>query len=117
MSESTLNIASDSRCTHLDALNRRCRMNLSSSHPTFCEHHAAQAQQAVEADRIASALTAPGADPKTPAEINRVLSQLFTAVSLKKIDLRQGALLAYIAQLMIQTTKISDPQAHLAKTQ
>ena len=116
MSDTTLITASDSRCTHLDALNRRCRMNLSASHPALCEHHAAQAQQAAEADRLATALTAPGADPKTPAEINRVLSQLFTAVSLKKIDLRQGALLAYIAQLMIQTTKISDSQNHLART-
>jgi hypothetical protein len=117
MSESTLNIASDSRCTHLDALNRRCRMNRSASHPSLCEHHALQAQQAAEADRIASTLTGPGADLKTPADINRVLAQLFSAVSLKKIDLRQGALLAYIAQLMIQTTKSSDSQTHLAKTQ
>jgi hypothetical protein len=116
MSDTTLLIASDSRCTHLDALDRRCRMNLSASHPTLCEHHATQAQQAVEADRIATALTGPGTDLKTPADINRVLSQLFSAVSLKKIDLRQGALLAYIAQLMIQTTKVSDSQTHLAKT-
>ena len=116
MSETTLDFSSDSRCTHLDALNRRCRMNRSASHPSLCEHHATQAQQAAEADRLSTALTAPGADPKTPAEINRVLSQLFSAVSHHKIDLRQGALLAYIAQLMIQTTKIPDSQNHLAKT-
>jgi hypothetical protein len=116
MSDTTSIISSDSRCTHLDALHRRCRMNRSASHPSLCEHHATQAQQATEADRLSTALTAPGAGPKTPADINRVLSQLFSAVSLRKIDLRQGALLAYIAQLMIQTTKTSDSQTHLAKT-
>jgi hypothetical protein len=117
MSDTTSIIATDSRCTHLDALNRRCRMNRSASHPSLCEHHATQAQQAAETDRLATALTAPGAEPKTPADINRVLSQLFSAVSLKKIDLRQGALLAYIAQFMIQTTKISDTHVQLSKTQ
>jgi hypothetical protein len=51
------------------------------------------------------------------SDIKRVLSQPFSAASLKEIDLRQGALLAYIAQLMIQTTKISDPHLQLPKTQ
>jgi hypothetical protein len=106
-----------SRCTHLDALNCRCRMNLSPSHPSLCAHHDVLAQQAAETDRLSSALTSPDRDIKTPSDINQVLAQLFSAVSLRKIDLRQGALLAYIAQLMIQTTKVADVKAQLPKSQ
>ena len=106
----------NSRCTHLDAMHRRCRMNLSGAHPSFCAHHAALALQSAEADRLAAALTAPSPDFKTSEDINRVLAQLFSAVSLKKIDLRQGALLAYIAQLMIQTAKLSESQTTLGTT-
>jgi len=75
------------------------------------------AQQAAEADRLFSALTATSPDVKTPSDINLVLAQLFSPVSLRKIDLRQGALLAYIAQLMIQTTKVADSKAQLPKSQ
>jgi hypothetical protein len=59
----------------------------------------------------------PDPDIKTPSHINQVLAQLFSAVSLRKINLRQGALLAYIAQLMIQTTKVADTRAQLPKSQ
>ncbi len=77
------------------------------------------AQQAAEADRLSSALTATSPDPdiKTPSDINQVLAQLFSAVSLRIIALRQGALLAYIAQRMIQTTKVADVKAQLPKSQ
>jgi hypothetical protein len=77
----------------------------------------ALALQAAEADRLSSALTATSPDVKTSSDINLVLAQLFSAVSLRKIDLRQGALLAYIAQLMIQTTKVADSKAQLPKSQ
>jgi hypothetical protein len=39
-----------------------------------------------------------------------------SAVSLKKIDLRQGALLAYIAQPMLQTSKASDTKTAARKS-
>jgi hypothetical protein len=80
------------------------------------------AQQAAKADRLSSALTATSLDPdiktdiRTPCDINQVLAQLFSAVSLRKIDLRQGALLDYIVQLMIQTTKVADVKAQLPKS-
>ncbi len=81
--------------------------------------HDVLAQQAAEADRLSSALTATSPDPdiKTPSDINQVLAQLFSAVSLRIIALRQGALLAYIAQRMIQTTKVADVKAQLPKSQ
>jgi len=81
------------------------------------------AEQADEADRLSSTLSATSPDPdkktdiKTPSDINQVLAQLFSAVSLRKIDLRQGALFAYIAQLMIQTTKVAEAKAQLPKSQ
>lgn len=53
---------------------------------------------------------------KSAADINAVLAQLFSAVSNKRIDRRQGALLAYIAQLMLQSLKLPHPPAPLAKT-
>lgn len=91
-------------------------MNLSCSHPSLCAHHATLAQQAAEAEHLSSALTSPSPDFKTPADINQVLAQLFSAVSLKKIDLRQGALLAYIAQLMLQSTKVAEAKTQIPKT-
>ena len=66
-----------------------------------------------ETDRLSSALTATSPDPdiKDASDINQALAQLFSAVSLRKIALRQGALLAYIAQLMIQTAKAQLPKS------
>ena len=98
------------RCAHLDAHQRRCRMLVSPAHPTLCGHHATAERQAAEAARFTAILTN-SADTKSAAEINAVLAQLFSAVSNKKVDVRQGALLAYIAQLMLQTLKLSDPVA------
>jgi len=70
-------------------------------------------RQAAEAARFTAILTN-SADTKSASEINAVLAQLFSAVSNKKVDVRQGALLAYIAQLMLQTLKLADPAtAHL----
>ena len=96
------------RCHHLDAQLRRCRMSVSPNHPTLCGHHATHERQAAEAARLAAHLTEPSPDFKSAADINRVLAQLFSAVSNKRVDLRQGALLAYITQLMLQTTKLPD---------
>lgn len=98
------------RCSHLDANQRRCRMLVSSAHPTLCAHHASQERQRALAARLASELTASAPGTRSAPEINRVLAQLFSAVSDRKIDLRQGALLAYIAQLMLQTIKLGEPQ-------
>jgi hypothetical protein len=97
------------RCTHLDASLRRCRQLIGTTHPNLCAQHATAALQAAEAARLNAALTEPAPDLKTPADINRVLAQLFSAVSTKKVDLRQGALLAYIAQLMLRTNKLANP--------
>jgi hypothetical protein len=99
----------DSRCTHLDAGARRCRQLICTAHSSLCVQHAEAAKQEAEAARLATALTSATPDLKNADDINRVLAQLFSAVSTKKIDLRQGALLAYIAQLMIQTTKSHEP--------
>lgn len=100
------------RCSHLDSGQRRCRMVVSPNHPTLCAHHAVSEGQAAETVRLAAELTG-SPNMKSAAEINAVLAQLFSAVSNKKIDVRQGALLAYIAQLMLQTLKLPDPAAQL----
>jgi hypothetical protein len=93
-------------------------MNLAPSHASLCALHVVLVQQAAKADRLSSALTATSPDPdiKTPCDINQALAQLFSAVSLRKIDLLRCALLAYIAQLMIQTTKVADVKAQLPKS-
>jgi hypothetical protein len=82
-------------------------MTVSPNHATLCGQHALAESQASEAARIAGQLTQPAV--KTPAEINAVLAQLFGAVVQRKIDVRQATLLAYIAQLMLQTHKLAEP--------
>lgn len=99
------------RCSHLDAAQRRCRMLVSATHPSLCGHHAELERQAAEAARLATELTGASLETKSAAEINQVLAQLFSAVSNKKVDVRQASLLAYIAQLMLQTIKLSQPSA------
>jgi hypothetical protein len=71
----------------------------------LCATHASEASQAAEALRLAESQL--GA--RSLSEINAVLAELFSAVSNKQIDVRRGALLAYVAQLMIQTTKAPAP--------
>jgi len=106
-----MNTPEPNRCSHLDANQRRCRMLLSPGHPTLCAHHATQERQDAETARLAAQLAEPTPGSKSAADINVVLAQLFSAVSNKRIDQRQGALLAYIAQLMLQSLKLSDPAA------
>lgn len=101
-------VVSPNRCAHLDAGNRRCRMTVSPNHKTLCGQHALAERQATEATRLAAQLTQ--TEMKTPAEINFVLAQLYDAVSQRKIDTRQATLLAYIAQLMLQTHKLAEAQ-------
>lgn len=108
-----IELSEPNRCSHLDANSRRCRMTVSPTHATLCGQHALAERQAATAAHIAARLTHPAM--KTPAEINAVLAELFTAVSRKKVDLREAALLAYIAQLMLQTLKAPDPQPALPK--
>lgn len=91
------------RCSHLDAANRRCRMLVAQGNIRFCAAHATEAAQAAEAHRLA----AQQYGARSLEEINSVLAELFSAVSQRKVDLRHGTLLAYIAQLMIQTNKQS----------
>ena len=84
-------------------------MLVSPNHKSLCAQHTLAERQATEASRLAAQLTQPAM--KTPAQVNFVLAQLYDAVSQRKVDIRQATLLAYIAQLMLQTHKLAEPAA------
>jgi hypothetical protein len=93
------------RCRYTSAHGRRCLNPLRSGTAGFCiiherlneQHNDAQAQSI--SDQLFSGV------PKlsTREELGRVMAQLFTLIAQRKIRQREGALLAYVASLLLQT--------------
>lgn len=94
-----------SLCQFSFADGRRCRMLRIPSHPDFCYTHARADLQEREANRLGAELaqTLTG-NFMTATDVNHALGRLYTAVARGQIDPRRAASMAYIAQLLLQST-------------
>jgi hypothetical protein len=80
-------------------------MPRAADHHSYCVHHSREDRQLLEAERIGELLAAsPSGEYLTATDINSVLGKLYTAIALNRIPYRNAALLAYVGQLLLQST-------------
>ena len=92
-----------SRCLFSTADGRRCTMLRAPSHESLCAFHAQQEQQILDAERVGAELASLSGEFKTVNDLNHVLGKLFTLKAQNRISARDAAVLAYIAQLLMQS--------------
>src|SRR5579883_1223447 len=108
------------RCCHIDAQGRRCRMLLAGPSAEaltdetalvagLCSHHAQRLLRSRRAAKMTAAdLLASVGEFTDPVSVNRFLANLARMVALKRIPRRDGAVLAYIAQLILNSQAAQD---------
>jgi hypothetical protein len=75
----------------------------SGSRNLFCAFHAKQEMQVYDAKAVSREILGPLDDFRSACAINRVLGKLFTVTVEDRIPIRNAAVLAAIAQLMLRT--------------
>jgi hypothetical protein len=93
------------RCRFTSAHGRRCLNPLRSATAGFCIIHERFNEQQTDADvqSVSSELLSGGPNLLNREEVGRVIAQLFTLIAEQRIKPRHGALLAYVASLLLQT--------------
>jgi hypothetical protein len=95
-------------CHYTFSDNRRCRMLRHTNHPTLCPFHARDEQQLLESHNLGAQIaTSYTGDYLTAADINHVLSKVFTALAQNRIPQRTAATLAYLGQIMLHTLPLT----------
>ena len=95
-------------CHYTFSDNRRCRMLRQTNHPTLCPFHARDEQQLLESHNLGAEIaTSYTGDYLTAADINHVLSKVFTALAQNRIPQRTAATLAYLGQVMLLTLPLA----------
>jgi hypothetical protein len=93
------------RCKFTSTHGRRCKNPHNSNANNFCivhQRHAEKLEDA-QAQSISDQLFSGAPELRTREELGRVMAQLFTLIAQRKIRQREGALLAYVASLLLQT--------------
>ncbi len=102
MTEKRTGSSSSKFCEFPFSDGRRCRMLRAPDHPTLCLFHARDEQELRVAREFGAHLAASlTGDYLTAADINHVLSKVFTALAQKRISQRDAATLAYLGQLLL----------------
>ncbi len=92
----------DTRCAHVSADGRRCRLQRSANR-RYCLSHWNSRQEYANAKRISKQLLGSLDQFKTANSINQALGKLFALVAKDRIPTRHANLLAYISQLLLQS--------------
>jgi hypothetical protein len=94
------------RCCFSFSDGRYCRMPRAADHPEYCIHHSREDRQLLETERIGALLAAtPSGEFLTATDVNSVLGKLYTAIALNRIPHRNAALMAYVGQLLLNSTQ------------
>ena len=93
------------RCRYTSAHGRRCLNPLRSGNSGFCliHDHLLEKQNDAELQAISDELFSGGPSLGTREELGRVMAKLFTLIAQKRVSRHDGALLAYVASLLLQT--------------
>jgi hypothetical protein len=95
----------EDRCRYTSAHGRRCLNPLRSGNSGFCliHDHLLEKQNDAELQSISDELFSGGPELSTREELGRVMAKLFTLIAQKRVSRHHGALLAYVASLLLQT--------------
>ena len=96
-------VSDKNRCRFTTIDGRQCRMYRSKGHKTLCLTHAQQESQLLDAAAVAEELIGPVKGYQTAICVNRTLGCLFNLVAQKRISRQDGALLAFIGQMMLHS--------------
>ena len=98
-------ILDENRCRYSSAHGRRCLNPLRSATAGFCVIHERfnEQQKDSEAQSVSAELLSGGPNLQNRTDVGRVIAQLFTMIAQRRIRQREGALLAYVASLLLQT--------------
>jgi hypothetical protein len=96
-------ILDKNRCRFTTIDGRRCRMYRAKGHKSLCLTHAQQEEQMLNAETVAAELIGPVHEYQTALCVNRTLGCLFNLIAQKRISNKDGALLAYVAQMLLQS--------------
>jgi hypothetical protein len=93
------------RCQFTSSHGRRCTNPHNSNPNSFCIIHERQAEKIAdsEAQSVSAELLSGGPNLQNRNDVGRVIAQLFTMIAQRRIRQREGALLAYVASLLLQT--------------
>jgi hypothetical protein len=95
--------------------NRHCRMLRQKNHPTLCLFHARAEQQLLESHNLGAEIaTSFTGDFLTAADINHVMSKVFTALAQNRIPQRTAATLAYLGQVMLLSLPMAKKETTFA---
>jgi hypothetical protein len=95
-------------CQYTFSDNRQCRMLRMETHPTLCPFHARDEQQILECPKLGTEIaTSLTGDYLTAADLNHVLSKVFTALAQNRISQRTAATLGYLGQVMLHTLPLA----------
>ncbi len=109
----------EDRCRYTSAHGRRCLNPLRSGNSGFCliHEHLLEKQNDAELQSISDELFSGGPELTTREELGRVMAKLFTLIAQKRVSRHDGALLAYVASLLLQTmlptTALPQPPARV----
>ena len=95
----------EDRCRYTSAHGRRCLNPLRSGNSGFCliHEHLLEKQNDAELQSISDELFSGAPELSTREELGRVMAKLFTLIAQKRVSRHDGALLAYVASLLLQT--------------
>jgi hypothetical protein len=96
-------ILDKNRCRLTTIDGRRCRMYRAKGHKSLCMTHAQQEEQMLNAETVAAELIGPVHEYQTALCVNRTLGCLFNLIAQKRISNKDGALLAYVGQMLLQS--------------
>jgi hypothetical protein len=95
-------------CQYTFSDNRHCRMLRQANHPTLCPFHARDEQQLLESHNLGAQIaTSYTGDFLTAADINHVMSKVFTALAQNRIPQRTATTLAYLGQVMLHALPLA----------
>jgi cobalamin biosynthesis protein CobT len=84
---------------------RRCKAARLSGRSVFCTAHSQQEQQYIDSKKVAAELLGPLDEFRTSLAVNQALGKLFSLTAKNRIPVRNAAVLAYIAQLLLSTMR------------
>jgi hypothetical protein len=93
------------RCLFTSAHGRRCANPHMGATNQFCMVHQRHVEKINDAElqSISDELFSGGPELSTREELGRVMAKLFTLIAQRRVSRHDGALLAYVASLLLQT--------------
>jgi len=100
------------RCQHRTRTGRRCRHSVSHAAAGLCSRHAKSRQKYRQEADLSATLLGQLTELSSACDINKVLSNLFLALTQDRIAARRAAVLAYIGNLLLRTLPAMDRETN-----